>query len=35
MRCQILPEVISELNQHITDVIIPNNVDHSNFSWTD
>ena len=29
MRCQIPGEVISELNQHITDVIIPNNVDHS------
>ena len=29
MRCQIPAEVISELNQHIKDVIIPNNVDHS------
>ena len=29
MRCQIPGEVISELNEHITDVIIPNNVDHS------
>ena len=29
MRCQIPTEVTSELNQHIEDVIIPNNVDHS------
>ena len=29
MRCQIPSEVISELNHHIKDVIIPNNVDHS------
>ena len=29
MRCQIPAEVVAELNQHIKDVIIPNNVDHS------
>jgi len=29
MRCQIPTEVTSELNQHIEDVLIPNNVDHS------
>ena len=30
MRCQFPAEVTSEINSHIDDVIIPNNVDHSN-----
>ena len=29
MRCQFPAEVITEINSHIEDVIIPNNVDHS------
>ena len=29
MRCQIPGEVTTEINSHIDDVIIPNNVDHS------
>jgi hypothetical protein len=29
MRCQLPAEVTTEINSHIDDVIIPNNVDHS------
>ena len=29
MRCQFPSEVTTEINTHIDDVIIPNNVDHS------